>query len=83
MSVAEKHPAPAPQPMFRIVFGVPLEEAVQVARIREGLELPAVIYRCVEYLEDKAAEMEEGIYRLSGSSNVIKALKDRFNTGKS
>lgn len=39
----------APRP----VFGVPLKEAVAVSRIRPGLELPAVVYRCVEYLEAK------------------------------
>ena len=27
------------------------------------------------------ADQEEGIYRLSGSSAVIKNLKDKFNTG--
>ncbi|KAH8920970.1 RhoGAP-domain-containing protein [Atractiella rhizophila] len=78
----------APQPIMqavaqpvanRPVFGVPLAEAVAVARVREGLELPAVVFRCVEYLEQKSAEKEEGIYRLSGSSNVIRALKDKFN----
>ncbi|KAK4702174.1 RalA-binding protein 1, partial [Phenoliferia sp. Uapishka_3] len=63
----------------RPVFGVPLKEAVAVSRIRPGLELPAVVYRCVEYLEAKNAESEEGIFRLSGSTNVIRVLKDRFN----
>ena len=29
----------------------------------------------------KKADQEEGIYRLSGSSAVIKSLKDRFNSG--
>ncbi|SCV67998.1 BQ2448_119 [Microbotryum intermedium] len=66
----------APQP----VFGVPLREAVAQSRIRPGLELPAVMYRCVEYLEAKHAETEEGIFRLSGSANVIRLLKDRFDT---
>ncbi|KEI41417.1 uncharacterized protein L969DRAFT_70952 [Mixia osmundae IAM 14324] len=64
----------------RPVFGVPLEAAIEVARIREGFELPAVVYRCVEYLEAREAVKEEGIYRLSGSSAVIKALKERFDT---
>ncbi|GAA6061340.1 hypothetical protein JCM10212_004821 [Sporobolomyces blumeae] len=67
---------PAPS---RPVFGVPLKEAVAISRIRPGLELPAVVYRCVEYLEAKNAEHEEGIFRLSGSANVIRVLKDRFN----
>ncbi|KDE03804.1 hypothetical protein MVLG_05744 [Microbotryum lychnidis-dioicae p1A1 Lamole] len=68
--------ASAPQP----VFGIPLKEAVAQSRIRPGFELPAVVYRCVEYLEAKHAETEEGIFRLSGSANVIRLLKDRFNT---
>ncbi|KAH9820193.1 hypothetical protein DFH28DRAFT_1080019 [Melampsora americana] len=68
--------APAPRP----VFGVSLQEAVSVARVHEGLDLPAVVFRCVEFLEAKGAIEEEGIYRLSGSSVSIKAFKERFNT---
>lgn len=30
-----------------------MKEAVAISRIRPGLELPAVVYRCVEYLEAK------------------------------
>jgi RalA-binding protein 1 len=44
------------------------------------VELPAVVYRCIEYLHAKEAALEEGIFRLSGSNVVIKALKERFNT---
>lgn len=62
----------------RAVFGVSIEESLEVAEIAN---LPAVVFRCVQYLETKKAELEEGIYRLSGSSAVIKSLKDRFNTG--
>ena len=40
------------------------------------------MFRCIQYLEAKKAEQEEGIYRLSGSSAVIKSLKDRFNAGE-
>ncbi|KAG0140108.1 hypothetical protein CROQUDRAFT_53764 [Cronartium quercuum f. sp. fusiforme G11] len=67
---------PAPRP----VFGVSLQEAVSVARVHEGLDLPAVVFRCVEFLEAKGAIEEEGIYRLSGSSVNIKSYKERFNT---
>ncbi|EGG01745.1 uncharacterized protein MELLADRAFT_91918 [Melampsora larici-populina 98AG31] len=56
--------APAPRP----VFGVSLQEAVSVARVHEGLDLSAVVFRCVEFLEARGAIEEEGIYRLSGSS---------------
>ncbi|KAM0753210.1 RhoGAP-domain-containing protein [Meredithblackwellia eburnea MCA 4105] len=76
----DKVPSPASPPIAQHpVFGVPLKEAVAVSRIRPGLELPAVVYRCVEYLEAKNAEAEEGIFRLSGSTNTIRVLKDRFN----
>ncbi|KAF8623929.1 hypothetical protein AX17_007257 [Amanita inopinata Kibby_2008] len=60
----------------RSVFGVPLEESLEVAQI---CNLPAIVFRAIQYLEAKDAEQEEGIYRLSGSSAVIKSLKDRFN----
>ncbi|KAF7309594.1 hypothetical protein MIND_00330400 [Mycena indigotica] len=60
----------------RAVFGVSLEESLDVAEIAH---LPAIVFRCIQYLEAKKADQEEGIYRLSGSSAVIKSLKDRFN----
>ena len=56
-----------------------MDEALDVAEIAN---LPAVIFRCIQYLEAKNADQEEGIYRLSGSSAVIKGLKDRFNMGE-
>lgn len=62
----------------RAVFGVSVEESLDVAQIAS---LPAIVFRCIQYLEEKHAEQEEGIYRLSGSSAVIKSLKDRFNNG--
>ncbi|KAL8873747.1 MAG: hypothetical protein Q9174_000833 [Haloplaca sp. 1 TL-2023] len=65
----------------RLMFGVPLAEAVEFCSPK-GIDvfLPAVVYRCLEYLEAQDAASEEGIFRLSGSSVVIKALRDRFNT---
>ncbi|CAD6911044.1 unnamed protein product [Tilletia controversa] len=68
------------QDAARPVFGVSLVDAIAVSSVSEGLGLPSVVYRCIEYLERKQAFKEEGIYRLSGSSAVIKSLKDRFNT---
>lgn len=62
------------------VFGIPLAEAVQdCGPIGVEADLPAVVYRCIEYLHAKDAALEEGIFRLSGSNVVIKALKERFN----
>ncbi|KAL8843552.1 MAG: hypothetical protein Q9170_000056 [Blastenia crenularia] len=67
-------------PSARPTFGVPLAEAVELCSPK-GVDvcLPAVVYRCLEYLEAQDAASEEGIFRLSGSSVVIKALRDRFN----
>lgn len=44
--------------------------------------LPAIVFRAIQYLQVKKADQEEGIYRLSGSSAVIKNLKDMFNSGR-
>jgi len=66
--------------VIRAVFGAPLADAVRPARPGDpASELPAVVYRCIEYLLAKHALAEEGIFRMSGSNTVIKALKDRFN----
>ncbi|KAI0675456.1 hypothetical protein C8Q78DRAFT_1074473 [Trametes maxima] len=74
---ADKAPTVAvPTYVPRAVFGVSLEESLDVVQIAG---LPAIVFRCIQYLEAKKAEQEEGIYRLSGSSAVIKSLKDRFN----
>ncbi|KAK3813432.1 MAG: RhoGAP-domain-containing protein [Benniella sp.] len=64
---------------IRQVFGVSLEQAIEQAIVQPGYELPAVVYRCIEYLNAHNAKMEEGIYRLNGSATIIKNLKDRFN----
>ncbi|PGH07601.1 RalA-binding protein 1 [Blastomyces parvus] len=65
----------------RAVFGLPLAEAVEYCGV-PGLNtgLPAVVYRCIDYLRVKDAALEEGIFRLSGSNVVIRALKEKFNT---
>jgi RalA-binding protein 1 len=72
---------PVPDNGVRAAFGVPLAESIEAAQaVGVDTELPAVMYRCIEYLTFKDAISEEGIFRLSGSNTVIKALRDRFNT---
>ncbi|KAL3457786.1 hypothetical protein BJX64DRAFT_292829 [Aspergillus heterothallicus] len=67
--------------LIKPVFGIPLVEAVRdCAPFDIDVDLPAVVYRCLEYLRAKSAESEEGIFRLSGSNVVVKALRERFNT---
>ncbi|KAJ3809595.1 hypothetical protein F5876DRAFT_43561 [Lentinula aff. lateritia] len=70
----DKNVTPSATFMPRAVFGVNLEESLDVAQIAN---LPAIVFRCIQYLESKKADQEEGIYRLSGSSAVIKSLKDQ------
>lgn len=66
---------------IRPVFGMQLQEAVEYYSPTDvHVYLPAVVYRCIEYLRAKNAASEEGLFRLSGSNIVIRALKDRFNT---
>jgi RalA-binding protein 1 len=64
----------------RQVFGAPLAEAVRYnAPVDVNVPLPAVVFRCIQYLDAKNAIGEEGIFRLSGSNVVIKQLRERFN----
>ncbi|KAK1970697.1 RhoGAP-domain-containing protein [Colletotrichum sublineola] len=65
----------------RQAFGAPLAEAVRFnPPLDVNVPLPAVVYRCIQYLDAKNAILEEGIFRLSGSNIVIKQLRERFNT---
>lgn len=60
------------------VFGVSLEETIRLTRISEKFDLPAIVYRCIAYLEAKDAIHEEGIYRQNGSSVQINHLRHQF-----
>ncbi|KAI8867986.1 Rho GTPase activation protein, partial [Ramicandelaber brevisporus] len=62
------------------VFGLDLDKAVAATRVRDGYALPAVVYRCLEFLDYRGAPAEEGIFRHSGSSNVVRALQQKFNS---
>ncbi len=64
----------------RQVFGAPLAEAVRYnSPVDVKVPLPAVVYRCIQYLDARNAVYEEGIFRLSGSNVIIKQLRERFN----
>ncbi|KAI1763198.1 RhoGAP-domain-containing protein [Hypoxylon sp. FL1150] len=69
-----------PRGPIRPAFGAPLAEAVRFnGPFDTNVPLPAVVYRCIQYLDAKNAIREEGIFRLSGSNVVIKQLRERFN----
>ncbi|KAJ2679613.1 Rho GTPase activating protein [Coemansia spiralis] len=64
------------------VFGIPLERAVELTKVREHYHLPAVVYRSIEYLDAKKAWLEEGIYRQSGGSSALSLLRKEFNSNR-
>ena len=64
------------------LFGISLKQAI----VNSGLPysspdmlIPRVIHQCIQYLEDQQAFMEEGIFRLSGSSSNIKMLREKYD----
>jgi len=42
----------------KLVFGLTLAEAIATSKIKANYELPAVVYRCIEYLDAKGAQNE-------------------------
>ncbi|KAG0173316.1 hypothetical protein DFQ29_007995 [Apophysomyces sp. BC1021] len=79
MAVSPQLSSQVPTQAPNQVFGVSLDKAILVSKISDKYELPAIVWRCIEYLEAKHATQEEGIYRLSGSAVKIRALKQEFN----
>ncbi len=65
----------------KAVFGLPLAEAVEYCRpIGADVCLPAVVYRCLEFLETNYAAITVDLFRIDGSQVEIQELKNRFNT---
>jgi hypothetical protein len=62
------------------VFGKPLSLAVRRSRVPGDVPVPAVVRRCVDYLDAKALR-EEGVYRLCGSKGTINELLESFDNG--
>jgi len=70
----------APIRLETAVFGIPLDEAIQKsAKIHPNV--PDVVTKCVQYLMKKALK-SEGIFRVSGSTQSVKDLKESFDRGE-
>lgn len=63
------------------VFGLPLEDAVRISKISASTGVPAVVTRCIEYLDIMGIE-EVGLYRVPGSTTNVSRLKAMFDSGK-
>ncbi|GAV55139.1 hypothetical protein ZYGR_0AS04630 [Zygosaccharomyces rouxii] len=63
------------------VFGSPLDRCLQLSShsYQGKYDIPSVVYRCLEYLYKNRGIQEEGIFRLSGSSALIKSLQEQFD----
>ena len=64
-----------------VVFGSSIDVALKLSsHSYQGVyEIPSVVYRCLEYLYKNRGIQEEGIFRLSGSSTMIKTLQEGFD----
>uniref|UniRef100_A0A8C3XEB8 Family with sequence similarity 13 member C n=1 Tax=Cyanoderma ruficeps TaxID=181631 RepID=A0A8C3XEB8_9PASS len=62
----------------RSTFGVPLETLVQDAKQRG---VPSLVTQMVEYLEVFGLE-RVGIFRIGGSANKVKELRQKYNQGE-
>lgn len=63
------------------IFGLPLEDAVRISKISATTGVPAVVTRCIEYLDIMGIE-EVGLYRVPGSTINVNRLKTIFDSGK-
>lgn len=63
------------------IFGQTLEEAYRLSGSEfDGKKVPSIVFRCLDYLSQTGAGYQEGIFRLSGSSTMIKLLREKFDT---
>lgn len=69
------------EPTSTAVFGSPLNKCLKLSShtYQGKYEIPSVVYRCLEFLYKNRGIHEEGIFRLSGSSALIKSLQEQFD----
>lgn len=63
------------------MFGVTLAE-VMGRPDHDNHNIPIVVEKAVEYLYNNRADTVQGVFRLSGSTQQIQALRKQFDTGE-
>ncbi|AET40954.1 GTPase-activating protein BEM3 Ecym_7102 [Eremothecium cymbalariae DBVPG len=65
----------------KVVFGADLKTALQLSShaYQGRYEIPSIVFRTLEFLYKNRGIHEEGIFRLSGSSLLIKSLQEQFD----
>ncbi|KAK7096270.1 ralA-binding protein 1-like [Littorina saxatilis] len=74
---------PAPPPAATCenpIFGIPLALSVERNKSHDGIQLPAIVRECIDYVEECGLTCE-GIYRISGVKSKVQQLKDCYNKG--
>ncbi|KAH9368103.1 hypothetical protein HPB48_013741 [Haemaphysalis longicornis] len=66
------------EPVEDPIFGVPLMTAVEKNPCDDGIELPAIVRECLDYVEEHGLTCE-GIYRLSGVKSSVQQLRAACN----
>ncbi|SCW03443.1 LAFE_0G10528g1_1 [Lachancea fermentati] len=70
------------EPLSNVVFGSDLHTSLSLSsqRYQGKYSIPSVVYRCLEFLYRHHGIEEEGIFRISGSSVLIKSLQEQFDS---
>ncbi|KAI9597265.1 Rho GTPase activation protein, partial [Syncephalis fuscata] len=63
-----------------VIFAVPLEVAVSVSSIDADWQVPAVLIRCTEFLDEHGLN-EVGLYRIPGRWSDVTRLRQHFDRG--
>jgi len=93
MSASAHCPMPSPPPLLttanpnfkvkkdraEMLFGRPLELAVHNP---DGSQIPALVVKCINYLDNDRVLSVEGLFRLSGSAMLIDKYVARFDKGE-
>jgi len=65
------------------IFGQPIDDVIEKEKSagisRDGI--PTVVTRCINYLIPKHTS-EEGLFRVSGASTEVQAMKEAFDKGE-
>ncbi len=68
-----------PSNLETAIFGKPIELAVQRSAKIDAM-VPDIVTKCVRYLLKKGLK-EVGLFRVSGSANEVKELRESFDKG--
>ncbi|XP_065651606.1 ralA-binding protein 1 isoform X4 [Hydra vulgaris] len=64
-----------------VIFGVPLELAVERSAFPDKIPLPRIVRDCIQHIEETGLETE-GLYRVSGIKSKVDQMKQLYDEGK-